>query len=529
MTNEKNPQSEQNNANTPTPTPDQTPVPEEMLASKVEEPQDEQDIPAFLLEGEEDSHSNLGDKTPGAESAGEPPTETKKAKPQEIISRITDFIKENKKLVLLGAGGFLILLIILVIISLVTKPPRPRPGLAPTVPAPAPTKKVTLTMWGLWYPQKVMEELIAEYENQNPNVQIKYVKQDFMHTSENVAYDGAYYNKAKERITQVGGVDIIEIHYSWLELLKDYLQPADSNVLSETEAQRIFYKGIAERIIQQNKVIGLPIFADAFVMFYNPDRIPDDVISQIVTWDDLIQLAETIKNRGGAGIGTFQNVFHSPELFLLLLTQTGVTPYNNGSFNLKNVNAYSALNFYLRFFTDFDVWNPQKAPDLKGFAQCQTAIIFAPSYRYINFINSNKELKLKIAPVPVFGGASADRPQHIGTFYLFVVPKNSPNAKEAWKFLAWLNKPENLQKIAQAQKETMGISQTFARKDLKQQDTYHQVVQNVLEKAVFVNIPTFGLWETKAKEILSDAVKDPLSIETTVNSFSDALNEALQK
>ena len=38
-------------------------------------------------------------------------------------------------------------------------------------------KEVTLTWWGLWEDSTAIAPLIAEYEQQNPNVKINYVKQ----------------------------------------------------------------------------------------------------------------------------------------------------------------------------------------------------------------------------------------------------------------------------------------------------------------------------------------------------------------
>ena len=37
---------------------------------------------------------------------------------------------------------------------------------------------VTLTYWGLWEPEQVIQGIIAQYEEDNPQVKIQYINQD---------------------------------------------------------------------------------------------------------------------------------------------------------------------------------------------------------------------------------------------------------------------------------------------------------------------------------------------------------------
>ena len=493
---------------------------EKLTGAQVEEvTTDTEGLPPFLIDTEEEPNTPPAQEQPPASVPSQHEGGTKKTKFKLPF-------KFSEKTILLIIGGiiFFLLFILLLLLALQKKK---------TTPVTTTPQKVTITMWGLWYPSKVMQPLIEEYQKQNPSVEINYIQQDYQHTDPTTAYSGAYFNKALERIALAGGVDIIEVHHSWLPLIIGKLTYAPNDTLSVQTIQQQFYPNIAAIITNNGQgVIGLPLFADTMVMFYNKDIIDDNLAQSLQTWDDVIQLLHNNPNlKGKVALGTFSNVFHAPEMFLLFMEQGGVSYMNHPLFNLSTADAASALSFYLRFFTDYSAYTPQMPSDLKAFAQCQLALIFAPSYRYINFINSNKDLHIGVAPIPKLGGAPQTRPRTIGSFYLFVVPQNSPNAKEAWKFLVWLNKPENLQKIYNAQKQLMLEGQAFARQDLAttQNSQFLQTVHASLKESTFPLIYSYGIWEQQVRTNLIPLEKTPNNVDSALTQLQENLNQQINQ
>ncbi len=499
------------------------PPTEAVLHSQVEEVSslnEEPTLPEFLLEEDEPEAGGGGDSPTGESPPPQKPLDTLKNKLSDIpLSRI---------LIIVG-GIFILLFFMLMLLPLLKKGKQTPSGTPQVTQKPYPqTTKTTINIWGLWYPKDAMQQIIAEFENKHPDIRVNYIQQDYQHTSVDNAYVGEYFKKAYDRITQEGGVDIVEVHHSWLPLIINHISAAPKNILDPNSVSKIYYPGISDIIIQKNGVIGVPLFADTLVMFYNADIVDPQLIAQINTWDDLIQQIPQIKSKGAIALGTFSNIFHSPELFLLFMIQNGTPYYQKGRYTLQNKEALSALTFYRRFYTQHQTWTPTMPNDLKYFAECIPAIIFAPSWRYINFINSNPNLEIKIAPVPKLGGAS--RKQNLGSFWLFVVPKNSSKQEAAWQFLSYLIQPENIEKIYNSQKELMKEGQTYARVDManRQNDPYHTVVHQNLNTAVFPIVPTYGLWESSVKETFSKVDRGEADLNTTLAQLENLLNTRLK-
>jgi len=299
-------------------------------------------------------------------------------------------IATNSSMLLWIIGGFLLfLMLILLLITLFSG----KKTSTPSTTTPSTTTQTTnITIWGLWYEPDAINPLIAEYNKEHPKYKVVYVKQEFEHESENLAYSGAYKTKLTERLKSVGGVDIVEIHHSWLSSLSYLLSPAPASI--SEEIQNALFPNINEAVTSNNKVLALPLFVDTMVVLYNKDNVRSDIFSNNYTWDDFLQAIseQDIKTP----LGTFSNVFHSPENLLLLFTQAQLQP----RLNLTSSEALSATRFYVDLYRTNNLWTPQDPLDLKAFVQCKADLVFAPSWRYINFINSNPDIQIGVANCP---------------------------------------------------------------------------------------------------------------------------------
>src|SRR5690606_33564783 len=75
------------------------------------------------------------------------------------------------------------------------------------------SKPVTLTYWGLWESETIMEPLINQYEQDNPHVTINYEQRPIEQ----------HYSTVKSRISQPSASgnapDIVRVHNSWVPVL----------------------------------------------------------------------------------------------------------------------------------------------------------------------------------------------------------------------------------------------------------------------------------------------------------------------
>ena len=89
---------------------------------------------------------------------------------------------------------------------------------------------VTLTYWGLWESEEIMQPLIEQYVQENPNVTINYEQRPIEQ----------HYATVKSRISQAGGAnsnqpDIVRVHNSWVPVLANYLSPVPANTYSRED------------------------------------------------------------------------------------------------------------------------------------------------------------------------------------------------------------------------------------------------------------------------------------------------------
>ena len=418
-------------------------------------------------------------------------------------SAYADIMKKGKVMLALIVG--FVALIIIGAIALAAKKAKSPTG-----------SVVTLTYWGLWDGPEIMQPLIKEYEKTHPNIKINYIQQDFGFTSDNYAYVGTYYASVAERLTKTGGVDIMRVHVSWLPNIINFLYPAPANIFPAKEVADNYYKPVIDASVISGAVYDIPLYLDGLVMFYNPQLFENAGIKQIPdTWEDILTDAPklTIKKNGhieqaGVAIGTGTNIFHSPEILLMMFTQANVPviDIHNRRFNFATEEALAALKYYTDFAKKYKVWSYTLPSDLKMFAECRLAMLFAPSFRAINFMASNPDLNFKVKAPPVLPGARPEVPRYIASYYTEVVPKNAPHPKEAWKFLHWLSQPAQLQKLYELQKQAHKTALPSPRKDINQTTDLSLTASTIHEMAPKMKVwflYDMGIWEKKVREFLT--------------------------
>ena len=402
-------------------------------------------------------------------------------------------------------------------------------------------KQVVLTYWGLWEDKDVMQPLIDEFEKTHPGIKINYIKQDFGFTSENYANVGTYYSSVLERLSKTGGVDIMRVHVSWIPNIVNLLYPAPNNIFPASEVQQNYYKPVVNASVFNNYVYDIPLYLDGLVMFYNPTLFKQANIQDVPqTWEDVVndapKLTKKQDNRiiqAGVAIGTGSNIFHSPETILMMFTQADVKviDFKNKTFSFATDEATAAVKFYTDFAKKYQMWSYTLPSDLKMFSQCRLAMLFAPSWRAINFIASNPKLKFKVAPPPVLPGARPEVDRYIGSYYTEVVPRNAPHPKEAWIFLHWLSQPEQLQKFYQLQYQAHKAALPSPRKDVQQDVKIAPTAKTIHEMAPKMKVWLLydaGIWEKSFREFLTNLESQQDSVTTTqLQELQNSLNQKI--
>lgn len=324
-----------------------------------------------------------------------------------------------------------------------------------------PTGPVNLTYWGLFEPNSVFQQVVADYEKANPKVKINYQQQSGLRE---------YRERLAAALTKGGGPDIFRMHVSWVPMFADGLAVIPSSVYSINDFDRDYYPSASVALKTVKGLVGLPIYFDALALFYNEDLFRAAGQTPPTTWEDLIKAACTLTVRdqigriktGGVALGTPANVDHWSDILGLMMLQNGADPAIPDACNDRGVcPGQDALTFFSSFVKNSSCRNAEGAflgsswSDLLpsstyAFATGQVAMYFAPSWRVFDIKNLNPNLNFKVVPVPQLTAEVKDKVAW-ATYWIESVSGNSSNQAEAWKFLKYLSSKEVLEKLYLAQ------------------------------------------------------------------------------
>lgn len=322
------------------------------------------------------------------------------------------------------------------------------------------TGPATLTYWGLWEDSKTMQPVINDFQRQNPNIKINYVKQDIKQYRERLA----------TRIDNGTGPDIFTFHNTWYPMLSSFLLPLPKEVISKEEFTNSFYPVASIDLIKKGAIYGIPMEIDTLAMYINKDLFTSAGIDTPKTWDDFINDARilTVKDTdgkiktAGAALGTYDNVTHAPDIISLLFLQNGVDINN-----LENSSerAQSALNFYSSFATDQNnVWDNTLDSSILSFSKGNLAIFFGYSWDFFTIKSFNPSLNFEIAPVPQLPNQNVN----MASYWAVGYSSKSKYQKEAALFIKYLASKKAEEAMYSEQSKERAFGEPYARIDLGQ-------------------------------------------------------------
>lgn len=341
---------------------------------------------------------------------------------------------------------------------------------------------VNLTYWGLWEDKQIIQPLIDEYQQKNPNVKIEYIKM----SPEN------YRDKLIARSKLNQGPDIFRFHNTWVPELKEVLAPLPQKIMTNDEFEKTFYKVHQKDLKVGQYYYGIPLEIDGLVLVYNEGLFKKaGITSPPVTWDDILEYIPklTVKDTqgnlitSGMAIGTTGNLEHFSDIFGLLLVQNG----GNLS-NLTSDEAVGALQSYRKpAELPNNFWSADMPNSLNAFIQEKVAMIIVPSWQILSIKAANPEINIKVTSVPVVPGS---QPVSLATYWVEGVSRYSKNQVEAWKFLKFLSEKESLTKLYEIASRYRLFGEPYSRVDLNSLLIQNQYIGPVIKQADnFVSLP----------------------------------------
>ncbi|MFH0979587.1 MAG: sugar ABC transporter substrate-binding protein [Candidatus Roizmanbacteria bacterium] len=381
-------------------------------------------------------------------------------------------------------------------------------------------KETSLTYWGLWEDKEIIQPLIDQYQQKNPNVKISYQKMS----------PQSYREKLVVRSKSNQGPDLFRFHNTWIPEIKEVLAPLPSSIMNNSEFEKTFYKVHQKDLKVDNYYYGLPLEVDGLVLIYNESLLKKAGISTAPsTWDEITDMVPklTVKDTqgnlitSGIAMGTTSNIEHFSDIFALLLIQNG------GSLDkLDQPEAAGALEIYRKFAeAPQGYWNDEMPNSVNAFIQEKVAMIIVPSWEALTIKTANPEIAMKIVPVPAVPGASV---VSIASYWVEGVSRFSKNQIEAWKFLRYLTEKDNLTKLYEIESRLRPFGEPYSRIDLAPLLSQNQYLGAVIKQANnFVSIPLIS--RTYDNGLNDELIK---YLENAINStiqgvtYSEALKTA---
>lgn len=374
---------------------------------------------------------------------------------------------------------------------------------------------VNITMWGLWETPDIMDVLIKNYQSQNSLVTVDYEDRSINNLDD-------YKSSIFTRLRQGDLPDIVMVHNSWLPFIKEYLQPAPSDILGGQNFSQRFYPIATEASVVGSDVYAVPAHHDGLVLVYNKDHFDEiDQVSPPTAWEEFRRVALALtKNtpeegfiRAGAAIGAADNIDFFSDIIGLMFAQAGVVIPEG----LDSRSAQDALSFYILFMKSDNIWNESFPEASKAFSAGKVSMIFVPTWNLLDIVRANRGMNIGVAPVPQ---AVAENPVTWGSFWMYVVPKSSSNSKTAWEFINYISQDDQQLTLFNESSKYRPYGAPFSSVSLASQagqSASSQYIKPVLDTASYAKTSVFASRSGNSTEVeaLRTAVKSVLSGETT--------------
>jgi multiple sugar transport system substrate-binding protein len=307
-----------------------------------------------------------------------------------------------------------------------------------------PTEEKTLVYWGLWEDGEILEEVIQDWEREYPQIKIEYVRKT----------KDRYREQLQSSLAREEGPDIFRFHSSWLPMFKEELSPLPSTVMEASQFEEAFYPVAVSDLKIGANIYGLPLEIDTLALFYNKEIFRAAGKSLPTTWDELRKLASELTVRdasgqiqiAGAAMGGAGNIDHWPDILGLMMLQNGV--------DLAKPKGELSRD---------RVWDLNFPSSTLAFAGGKLAMYFGYSWDVFEILRANESLDFGIAPMPQLPKREVI---NWASYWVEGVSKRSQNQTEAWQFLEFLSRPEELRKFYLAASKTRLFGEPYPRKEM---------------------------------------------------------------
>ena len=378
---------------------------------------------------------------------------------------------------------------------------------------------ITIKYWRVWDGPDAFEEIINKYNALHPFITIEYKKLRYneyeLALLEAMAEDkspdifsihNTWIQKYKTKIVPMP--DAITMAYPIMrgsikkeiipelrtkrsltiqELKNNFVDAIYNDVLTMTEktvyldpaGEQEFGETRRRKIIKKENILGLPLSVDTLVMYYNRDLLNNaGIITPFKYWNKEFQQGVKALTKldakgniiqSGVSLGGGKNIERAGDILSVLMMQNGAIMINDNGivmfdkipFNAKNQTYNPGLEAF-RFYVDFAnpakevyAWNKDLPGSVDMFVTGKLAMMFGYAYHLPIIKTRAPKLNFSIVKLPQIEGNI--REVNFANYWVEVVSKKSKHVNEAWDFIQFMTKAENVRSYLNVTKKPTAL------------------------------------------------------------------------
>ena len=340
-------------------------------------------------------------------------------------------LTKNQKIIFFIVAA-IILIVLLMVVGIL-------PGLKKNPKGGGTQAEISLEFWGI-DSADAFRGAIEAYQNANQNIKITYRQ---------ISPDD-YEETLVDSLASQRGPDVLMFYHFWLPKHFEKFYPVPTTLLNMKQLKEAFADVVADDLVWQDKIYGLPLWIDTLALFYNKDLFNSAGIALAPsTWQEFQDDSKILTDKAltgeirksGAALGTASNINNAADILSALMIQSGSSITKlGGQADFNNEASHQALAFYTSFSnpgSQYYAWNDNFADSLDAFSQGKVAMIIDYSSSREKIKNKNPYLNYSVAPLPQI---TADQSliKNYADYWALGVSAISQQPASAWDFIFYL-------------------------------------------------------------------------------------------
>lgn len=316
---------------------------------------------------------------------------------------------------------------------------------APAAESEEPVTIKFLQWWAAEGNEPALNELVAVFEDENPNISVELVTVPF----------GEIQNQAVTNNAAGTIADVIAINPPWTREFVDQgiLEPLDGYMENDADFNKDDYFPASMEPIEGRTYLA-PYNSLSFFLYYNKDMFAEAGLEEPKTWDDIAAAAAALTDVNNNKYGftfTLSEVGASNgsilALYPLLYAANGRT-YVEGKYVCQTEEMTQAFNLVQELRDQGSIVPGENVKDepmmIEEFSLGNVGMMIQSDAHIVSLSEKNPDLNYGVIPIPTPDGTGAPDLRHHG--WDIGLSAKSENKEAAWKFISFLLRRDNMEK-----------------------------------------------------------------------------------